>query len=143
MERDELEDAYAAWLDQRAWDWFATLTFRGYPPLPKAKRLFRLWNGELKIENGTPQFASFCVKEGGSSGENTHFHVLVGGLRDRSQRLLWIQKWWQLAGNARISYFNKNERGIHYLLKTLNLTEDFDVAIDFPASDLNTIHEAE
>jgi hypothetical protein len=132
MTRDELEDSYATWLAQRSWDWFATLTFRGYPPLAKANRLFKVWICELKEANGSPQFATFRVKEGGSSGENIHFHVLVGGLRDRSERLRWIRRWWQLAGDARISYFRKHQNGIRYILKTLNLEEDFDITLDFP-----------
>lgn len=132
MERKELVDAYATWLEERQWDWFATLTFRGFPPLSKAKHIFKIWSGELKLQNGTPQFALFCVKEGGAAGENIHFHTLIGGLHDRSARLPWMRRWWELAGDAQISYFHKNENAIRYLLKTLNLEEDFDITLDFP-----------
>jgi hypothetical protein len=132
MKRNELVDGYAAWLEQYVWQWFGTLTFRGFPPLTKAKQMFRMWIGELKLQNGTPQFASFCAKEGGATGENIHFHVLIGGLRDRSQRLPWVGRWWELAGDAQISYFRKNENAIRYLLKTITIDGDFDVALDFP-----------
>jgi hypothetical protein len=133
MHRDDLIGDYQKWLQRFDFQWFATLTFRQRPSLSKAKSLRGIWIRELRQRNGTPAFIWFCVTEFGVTRDNLHFHVLIGGLNDRSSRLPAIRLWWKLAGAAQIPYFKKGKAGIPYILKDLELANEFQVDFDLDA----------
>jgi len=134
--REELAKGYEQWLSQYPWEWFVTLTFRGFPPIGKAQRLFRHWIAELQIANGNDRFIWVRVVERRISGGNLHFHALVGGLRDRSDRWSWMRRWQEIAGEIEIAYFHQDQGGISYILKTLDVDGDFDIEFGLDSVEL-------
>lgn len=134
MDRDKLREGYSRWLASFDWQWFITLTFRGYPPATKARRLLGQWLAELKRDNGTADFGYFFVLERGASGENCHFHGFVLGLVDPSDRLTWLRRWFELGGEARIEHFEKTGNATRYSIKTLRPGIDDQIVFDLPGA---------
>ena len=121
MTRSELIDGYYEWLSYFKWNWFGTLTFRGYPPIGKARRCFDSWIDELEHKYGRTDFRWFRVTERGATDANIHFHVLIGGLRPcAGSRYFAMFRWQQLAGGANITSFIPHQNAIFYILKTLH-----------------------
>ncbi len=85
----------------------------------------------MKREDGADYFRWVRVTERGSFGDNLHFHVLIGGLRDRS-KWPWILRWEELAGDCIISYYRPFAGGIRYMLKTASPDRDFEIEIELP-----------
>ena len=132
--RRELVESYAEFLMAFDWEWFGTMTFRGYSGSSKAKRLFEKWINELQEKAGGPEFRWFRVTEKGQSGTNNHFHVLIGGLEPKNQRARWARRWEVIAGPARIEPYDPDQDGIYYMLKTLKVGHDFDFETNLNAS---------
>jgi RNA recognition motif. (a.k.a. RRM, RBD, or RNP domain) len=89
--------------------------------------MFDAWISRLRQAEGADDFRWFRVLERGSGGNNIHFHVLIGGLRDREK--FWAQKWNALGGDGRITPYDSERDGILYLLKGMG--DDGDLACDF------------
>jgi hypothetical protein len=83
---------------------------------------------KLRSELGTTHFGFVAVPEFGTTLVNFHFHLLVAGLRQwrAPERLKWMTRWHQLAGDALITEFNPCAGGIRYVLKTIG-PDDMDV----------------
>jgi hypothetical protein len=128
--REELIEAYAEFLNRFDWDWFVTLTFRGFPSASKANRVFAQFIYELKKSAGGWDFRWFRVTEKGRFGGGLHFHSLIGGLKSAAQRTRWKCRWEQIAGDARIEPYDPDEDGIYYILKTLNTGGDYEFDMD-------------
>jgi hypothetical protein len=109
----------AAWLEEFSWQWFCSFTFRPYYTVGQRKARMRIWVGELKASLGTENFGWIAVPEWGRTGQDFHYHVLVTGLRDWSadNRLRWMKRWRELAGDALITVFHEGAGGIEYILK--------------------------
>jgi len=134
LTKDQLIGAYAGWLEERTWNWFCTLTFRGFPSVKKADDLFRIWISEVRQKVGTAAFRWVRVTERGANQDNVHFHALVGGLRDAT-KWDWVLRWDDLAGTADIFYYRPNAGGIEYMLKTAEPNRDFEIEFEFPLPD--------
>ena len=130
--KSSLAAGYEEWLTDFGWEWFCTLTYRGYPPATKATRTLKQWLAELRSGNGLSHFGYFFVPESGASSENHHWHGLVLGLRDRTERLSWLQRWQELAGNAQIAYFHADGNGISYMLKHVRPGTDDGIIFELP-----------
>lgn len=130
MEPKLLRAGYTEWLSRYDWQWFVTLTFRGYPPIGKVRRLLDKWLSELRDENGADGFGYFFVLESGASGENHHFHGFVRGLRDRTERLEWMERWVELGGDARIEYPRRGGNAISYAVKDVRPGVEADITFD-------------
>ena len=115
--RDEMEN----WLESFAWKWFCSLTFR--PGLSPAQAHWRLnkWADELRAALGTTDFEWLAVPELGRTGEDFHFHVLIGGLCDwhAPERQEFMHRWNKLAGDALITVFKPGIGGVRYVLKDI------------------------
>jgi hypothetical protein len=133
ISRRELIEAYGAWLQEWRWDFFGTLTFRGYPPASRAERIFAEWVAALEKLAGTRSFRYVRVTERGADDANLHFHVLVGGIKDQDRHFpfKWAERWRQLAGQAVVQRFDPNQGGVYYLLKTLLPDRDFAITFYF------------
>ena len=127
-----LAAGYEEWLKDFSWEWFCSLTYRGYPPSTKTMRTLQRWLAELREENGTGNFGYFFVRESGASGENFHWHGLVKGTQDPTERLPWLQRWWELAGEAQIAYFDASGNGISYMLKHVRPRADDGIIFELP-----------
>lgn len=132
MTSKQLIDGYAGWLSRFKWNWFGTLTFR-VPDLPlwRANRAFKEWISEIEDTDGSHTFRWFRVTERGAYGNNLHFHVLVGGLKNGS-KWPWIVRWNELAGDALITYYFRSGGATKYIVKTARPDRDFE--IDFALS---------
>ena len=131
MEKKRLRAGYTEWLSRYDWQWFVTLTFRGYPPARKARRLLQQWLGELKGKNGADDFGYFFALESGASGENHHFHGFIRGLLDRTERLEWMKRWVELAGDAQIEYPQRGGKAISYAVKDIQPGVEADIIFEF------------
>jgi hypothetical protein len=124
-----LISGYQEWLSTYHWNWFGTLTFRGYPSIAKAVRLFNRWITEIEKTYGTKNFRWFRITERGSDGQNGHFHVLIGGLHLLPAcRFKAMFRWQELAGEAQIASFMAHQKGIFYILKTIRPGKDPEIA---------------
>jgi len=114
-------DAWATWWEGLPWKWMCTLTFR--PGLLESQARWRLrkWASELRDALGTDDFEWIGIPELGRTGDDFHFHVLIGGLKNwhASERLEWMRRWHKIAGDARIDVYDPNLRGVRYVLKYL------------------------
>ena len=147
MNKLELVEGYTEFLRRYKWNLFGSLTFATRPPAAIADRIFHRWIAE--VENGCPsldlrwtepqvqqesgevQFRWVRVAERGRSGDNLHFHVLLGGLRHPSKYpplLLWND----LAGEALLYYFNPNRHGVEYMIKTVKPGQPFEIDFQLP-----------
>lgn len=129
MKKEELVSSYEEWFSQHHWSLFGTLTFRGSPSSSKADRIFRNWIAEMKRSDGTNNFHWVRVTEHGSFGDNLHYHILIGGLRDGS-KWPWMLRWDELAGSADIFYYRPHAGGLRYMLKTVRPGRDFEIDFD-------------
>lgn len=129
MERTErLKQEYNRWLRRYSWAWFGTLNITsGMPSERRAKELFAQWISDLRRSEGAEDFRWVRVMERGGSGQNLHFHVLVGGLRNRRKH--WESQWEELGGEALIGKFDPDKEAILYMMKEMddrgNLEIDF------------------
>jgi hypothetical protein len=128
MNKRAVISGYLEWFSAYSWNWFGTLTFRGYPPVTKAKRLFDLWITEIEETYGTKDFRWVRVTEYGAEKINVHFHILVGGLHLRPAcRFKAMFRWQELAGEANITSFIGHRNGVSYMLKTHRPGRDFEI----------------
>jgi hypothetical protein len=128
ISKERLLDDYERWLLRFTWSIWGTLTFRGSPSTSKATRVFDGWISEIRKLDGKKGFRWVRVTEMGAFGDNVHFHILLGGLRDGS-KFPWMLRWEKLAGTAELHYFDSSLGGLRYLLKSVEPGKDF--AIDF------------
>jgi hypothetical protein len=132
--QQELIQGYVDWLSPYRWNLLGTLTFRKQPSSYRADRLFSTWIDAIRKAEGTSAFCWFRVKELGAFGDNFHFHVLVGGLRNPS-KFPWMLLWDELAGEANLSYFVTHLGGIRYILKSVQPDQPFDFDACFENSE--------
>jgi hypothetical protein len=118
-----------------SWDWFATLTSRGYPSRTQVLRRFNRWITELEKEQGTDQFKFVRVIETGACRNNVHIHLLVGGLKKQAQLFPgeWRDRWEEISGRAAIVRYDPERAGVFYMLKMLDPARDFDIDLRLPA----------
>lgn len=131
MTSKQLIDGYATWLSKFSWNWFGTLTFRNHKlPFWRANRIFQDWIFEIEMGAGTGSFRWFRVTERGAYGDNLHFHILVGGLRDAS-KWPWTVLWNEMAGDALITYYFRSGGATKYIVKTARPGRDFEIDFRF------------
>jgi hypothetical protein len=130
MNKRHLINGYAEWLSRYHWIWFGTLTFRR-PDIKfwVANECFWKWIVEIENAEGTDDFHWVRVTERGAFGDNLHFHVLVGGLKNPS-KWPWLLRWQELAGDADIFYYIPSLGGLRYILKTADPKTDFEIQYD-------------
>ena len=127
-DRDLMINCYGPSLRPFSWDWFATLTFRGFPSALVAKRRVDRWIAEMKQEVGGPKFRWMRVTKGGGGPDKVLFHVLIGGIR--KQHVHWPDRWeakgQDRAGVAAVESCDPKFSGFYYLLKSVGPRRKFD-----------------
>ena len=123
----EWREEMTTWLEEYPWQWFGSLTFRPYFTIGQRKARLRRWKDALKSELGTTDFDFIGIPELGKTGDDYHYHSLVGGLSawHAAERLDWMKRWGRLSGDARIETYQPNKGGMAYVLKNVG-PEDFD-----------------
>ena len=131
MNNEQWRDEYVEWLERFNWQLFCSLTFR--PLFSNNQRRWRIrqWANELGEQLGTKKFSWIAVPESGRTGQDHHYHALIGGLRscDARARLAWMRRWRKLAGDARIDPYTPNIGGIRYILKSVGPDDVDDIEI--------------
>ena len=132
MDRIEtLKREYDRWFRHYSWAWFGTLKIAsGMPSERRAKDLFRQWISDLRRSEGTEDFRWVRVMERGATGQNLHFHVLVGCLRNRRQH--WESQWEELGGEALIGKFDPDKKAILYMTKEMDDSGNLDIDFRLP-----------
>jgi hypothetical protein len=130
--REQVIQEYRRWLDQFGWDLYCTLKITsGRPSDRRAKQMFERWITNVERMEGGNRFRWARVMEKGLTGNNRHFHVLIGGLRNRTR--FWERRWNNLGGSALITPFDANQQGILYMLKSADQNGDIDIDFKLPA----------
>jgi hypothetical protein len=128
---ERLKHEYNDWLRRYSWSWFVTLKITsGIPSERRAKEMFARWISDLRRDEGTEHFRWVRVMERGGSGQNLHFHVLVGGLRNRRQH--WESQWKQMGGEALIGKFDPAKEAILYITKEMDDSGNLDIDFCLP-----------
>jgi hypothetical protein len=106
-----IREAWVEFLSRYPMHWFCTLTFRNSVHPERAVKVFRLWVNEINRSLYGKRWAQrgqgiywFLAWEYQKRGV-LHFHALLGdteNLNDRARRLTWMDRWFELAGIARI-----------------------------------------
>jgi hypothetical protein len=124
----ELKNSYVQWLAGYDWTWFGTLTLRNGIRRKNADRLFRSWIRDLEEIEGRPLS---WARMGEYSQENHrfHFHVLVAGVQ-RCDPTFAELRWERMAGDALIDIYEPGERGLPYMLKSIEDGPDFDIDME-------------
>jgi hypothetical protein len=129
--REQSIQGLRLWLEQFSWAWYVTLKITsGRPSVRRVRRLCEQWLAELEKAEGGNNFRWFWVMERGALGTHAHIHILVGGLRNR--RAQWACRWSELGGNALISPFDPDQKGVLYMLKTTADNGDLDFDFKLP-----------
>jgi hypothetical protein len=98
--REQSIQSYREWLGKYSWNYFCTLKLTSGPPSKRrAGELFQTWIRQLEKAEAGDDFRWFRVTEYGSLRSNPHFHILVGGLRDRMR--VWEDRWATLGGEGK------------------------------------------
>jgi len=127
----QVKNEYYKWIAEQNWNWFTTLKIEsGRPSKRRALELCDQWLEEIAKADGSSWFRWVRVLEKGESGNHFHFHLLVGGFRNRMAT--WGRRWEQLGGEALIEKFNSDEGGIRYLLKTMKQNGELDIDFHLP-----------
>ena len=130
--RENAIQEYRQWFEQFRWDLYCTLKVTsGRPSDRRANNMFARWIKDVEQTDGGSRFCWVRVMERGVTGNNRHFHVLVGGLRNRVK--FWERKWNDLGGNALITPFDAKQKGILYMLKSMDQNGDLEIEFDLPA----------
>jgi len=114
-EKLSLRDTWALWLNEYAWDWWATFTFRDNVTAKAANKKWYKWLRIAENELGsTPGY--FRVTETQKARQVLHFHALMLGV-SRLRRLTYMDYWNRLSGFCRIYPYQKGRGAEHYLTK--------------------------
>jgi len=121
MDTQEWRDEMSVWLEGFPWKWFCSLTFRPGLTESQARWRLRTWADELRAALGNENFEWIGVPETGITGEDFHFHVLIGGLNDwhAPERLEFMRRWNKIASDARVDVYDPSLLGVRYILKYL------------------------
>jgi RNA recognition motif. (a.k.a. RRM, RBD, or RNP domain) len=129
--REAQIQAYLRWFKKYRWAWFCTLKITsGIPSDRRARDSFDNWISELRQLEAGEDFRWARVLERGPTGGNRHFHILVGGLRNRLK--FWGERWNELGGDALISRYDPEQNGILYLLKSMSERGDLEIDFELP-----------
>jgi hypothetical protein len=124
MTKTMLNDDSADWeefLDEFPAQWLCTLKVRPDVTRPEARQRLNTWLRELGEGLGTEDFDWVVAPGLGTIGIDFHFHLLVGGLKKwfAAERLFWMRRWFEMAGEARIDEYKSRSGRVHYIFKTI------------------------
>jgi len=113
-----LRDTWAEWLNEYAWDWWCTFTFRDNVTAKTANKKWYKW---LRIaENELNEaLGYFRVTETQKARQVLHFPALMLNVK-QLRRLTYMDHWNRIAGYARIYAYQKTQGAEHYLTKYIS-----------------------
>jgi hypothetical protein len=105
------------------WRWFGSLEVSDRSR-ESAIRMFEEWVTRIAKEEGSSHFRWVRVVRP-IGREHFHFHVLVGGFRDRMTH--WSHQWRRLGGKARIQKYDHNLACFLQMLKPAKSKAGLDI----------------
>jgi hypothetical protein len=122
IDRQALRDAWIALLGRWEWEWFATFTFREPVHPEAADKKFRV----LISQANRVLYGHRWHKKGEGirwvraleyqKCDVIHYHALMAGVQDL-RRLTWMDKWYDMAGIARIEKIDAKDAVVRYVSK--------------------------
>jgi hypothetical protein len=130
--RETLIRGYDDFLKRYDWEWWGSLQLKsGRPTTREAERRFNKWIEKLQAEEGTSKFRWVRIIEPGHLRRNPHLHILVAGLA--GLRAKWERRWNELGdGDAQIRVYDRNRKGVLYMLKTMETSGNINVDFKLP-----------
>lgn len=107
-----LKKTWSEWLNEYDWDWWTTLTFRNKVTKKVADRKWYQWLRAIE-EKAEPGY--FRTTEN-QERNVLHFHALMLGVK-HLRRLTFMDRWFEIAGYARIYPYDPGKGANHYLTK--------------------------
>ena len=121
-------EAWVSMLTSVPWQLYAHLTFRGNVSYTRANEQYMKWiNGLSRVAlgsrytKGPHKGGLYWVRATEHQQRGAlHFHVVVGNPSDRKILLpeLCAARWYKLAGDASIQYYDPQQGGLYYLVKS-------------------------
>jgi hypothetical protein len=124
VQGEELVNEWAAFLDHWPWDWFTTNTFREEIHPESAGKVWNKWLHQLNREIFGSRYWNRpndgVIWARGLEYQRRgviHFHGLIGRVPELTAPLVWMDKWNDLAGFARIFPYDPGKGARFYLSK--------------------------
>jgi hypothetical protein len=131
---DNTKDGYVDWLMTYKWNWSCTLNLRNGIRRKSATRLWREWITRLEEIEG--HYLSWArMAEFGETSGKLHFHGVVAGVCRTSPEgaaALWLH----MAGDAKVGVLFSVKRWIEYMLKEMEVSDDYDFDFELQDQDL-------
>jgi hypothetical protein len=116
------------WLENFGWALYVRLKIRTRAITDaEMKELFHEWISEVQRLHGSTDFRWVYVLEPGATLGKRHFHVLIGGLRNR--RVDLASRWSVIGGDSLVDRYDSDKGGILSMLKTMD--DEGRLEIDF------------
>lgn len=144
---DQLQEAWADFVNDFPWQWFVTLTFRDEVHPEKAMKLFRVWiralNYYLFGKSATRKGRSvyYVVAHEYQKRGVLHFHALIGADIALTERITfggdksdlgclmyWNELWYSMAGICRVEEIKSKEAVANYISKYVIKDGQIDVS---------------
>jgi hypothetical protein len=115
--------SYVCWLEKYDWKLIGTLTFRKVRSLKTAQKLLCGWIASLEAcESAVLGWVRMA--EYGRADHRLHFHVVIAGARRVTPEVA-EKIWGQMAGIAVVRLYDRKQRGLSYMLKSIEDGPDF------------------
>jgi len=112
-----LRELWSEWLNEYDWNWWTTLTFRNKVTKKAANKKWNRWLRAIEEETEvSPGY--FRVTEN-QERNVLHFHALMLGV-EHLRRLTFMDRWFEIAGYARIYPYDSKRGANHYLTKYIS-----------------------
>ena len=142
MSQATTRDGWIGFLSSYQWDWFTSQTFRNPTHPEAADKTFRMWISQINRTMWGPRWykkkmSVYWVRAlEWQKRDVLHFHALIShpeqDLNTLQSRLLWMDRWNQLAGYARITKPNSTEAVTRYVTKYLIKDGDLEMSPHMP-----------
>jgi len=114
--RPTLTEPYGAWIAGQSWDWWATFTFAVWIHPDTAAQKYNRWAVDLQAETGTVMRHARALEY--QRRGVVHFHALIWGVKRRTSRKGWQEKWEEIAeGWCAIYPYDRTRHASFYLGK--------------------------
>ncbi len=123
----EIPQAWAQFLDHDCfhWNWYGHFTFRDYPHIETA---CKAWDKFIHILNRECFGVRYWKDKSkgvtwarGTEDQKrgaVHFHAIIGNIPDRVRRMDYVDRWFEVAGIARIYAYEKGRGAEFYMSKS-------------------------
>lgn len=114
--RPDLREPYGEWIAAQPWDWWATFTFAVWLHPDQAAQRYTEWARQLQAETETVMRHARALEY--QRRGVPHFHSLIWGVKRRTKRKAWEEKWEEIGGGWCAIYpYDRDKPASFYLGK--------------------------